>query len=174
MIVTILIGLAGGWLTARLARGAAGSYRLSLGLLALGTLVAGIHFGASMALRGKAVPANFKLYTNALTLLVFLLLRIPGIWQRVDLEVPRSGEGVGMAPGLAAVGTGLLVLTTSLWAGPSHTFGATNWVHLLQIHLLTGGSVLILGGGAWLVARWLARHAARESSTADEAVSVKT
>ncbi len=117
-------------------------------LLVLGTLLAAIQVGASLALRGKAVPANLKLYANALTLLVFLLIRLPGIWQRIGLESPLGGERTGAVSGVTAVIVGLLILTTSLWVGPSHVQEGVNWVHVLRMPLLVSGSVLFLVGGA--------------------------
>jgi hypothetical protein len=103
MIVTILIGVGGIWATIRLAKGGENVYRNSLILLLVGTVVGAVHYYASMILRGSAAPANVKLYMNALTLLLFLLLGLPGIRDRVNFD--RSGEdGVSYtAAGLTAI-----------------------------------------------------------------------
>ncbi|HET7010199.1 MAG TPA: hypothetical protein VFI11_05440 [Anaerolineales bacterium] len=146
MILTILTGIAGAWLTMRLIKSAAGSYRLSLALLLVGKFFAAVQVVASLALRGKAVPANMKLYANALTLIVFLLIKLPGIWQRVGLEDRGAPERAGTAAGMAAIAAGLLVLTTSLWVGSSHIYEGNNWVHVLRSPLLVSGSVLLLLG----------------------------
>ncbi len=158
MVVTILTGLAGVWATVRLARGTPRAYRTALALLVVGSAFAAVQVVASLALRGKAVPANFKLYTNAFTLLVFLVLRVPGIWERVRLDSPGRGGGAGLAPGLAAMAAGLLVLTTSIWAGPSHSMGGTNWTHLLLSHLLVSGCLLIGTGVSWTVVQLLRKN----------------
>jgi hypothetical protein len=158
MTATILTGIAGAWVTMRLARRLPGSYRNAMILLVLGTLLAAIQVGASLALRGKAVPANLKLYANALTLLVFLLIRLPGIWQRIGLEGPLGGEGKGAVSGVAAIVVGFLILTTPLWVGPSHVHEGVNWVHVLRLPLSASGSILILVGGACIGVSLLERH----------------
>ena len=92
MIATILIGLAGVWVTVRLIRGGPGTYRWALLTLIIGTIVAGIQVYASFVLRGKTVPANIKLYTNLLTLIYFLVLRIPSLFDRVRFDDPRESS----------------------------------------------------------------------------------
>lgn len=157
MIVTILIGLAGVWVTVRLIRGRSGAYNWALATLVVGTIVAGIQVYASFVLRGKTVPANIKLYTNLFTLIYFLVLRIPSLFDRVRFDEPEETLQTPSA-GLAAIVSGAVVTTTILWAGPSHTFQGNNWVEVLDSTLLIGGAILLLGGLVAvlrnLTARW--------------------
>ena len=146
MIVTILLGLGGVWVTVRLIRGGPGIYRWALLTLVAGTIVAGIQVYASFVLRGKTVPANIKLYTNLFTLIYFLVLRIPSLFDRVRFDEPRDTAAQTPSAGLAAIVSGSVVLTTILWVGPSHTFQGNNWVSLLDGTLVFAGLVLILGG----------------------------
>jgi hypothetical protein len=150
VVVTLLLGVGGVWIVVQLVRGARNGYRNALLFLFTGTLVGGIHMYASLALRGKAVPANMKLYINAFTLLVFLLLGLPGIRERVEFDSGGS-EGRGAAAGLAAVTVGLMVLATSIWAGPSHVYEGVNWVHVLETPLEAAGLLLALSGLALLL-----------------------
>lgn len=150
VVVTLLLGVGGAWAVIQLVRGASNSYRNAVLLLLAGTLVGGVHMYASLALRGKAVPANVKFYVNAFTLLIFLLLGLPGVRERVDFDSGGS-EDRGAAAGLAAVIVGLIVFTTSLWAGPSHAYEGVNWVQVLERSLAVGGALLVFGGLARLL-----------------------
>jgi hypothetical protein len=111
-----------------------------------------------MSLRGKAVPANFKLYANALTLIVFLFLLIPKLRSMVGFDSEDKSSSPGVAGGLAAIIVGLIVLSTQIWVGTSHTFDGHNWVEVLSTPLMISGIVLILlGVGSFF--RLLARRA---------------
>lgn len=41
---------------------------------------------------------------------------------------------------------GVVTLTTSIWAGPSHTFDGYNLVNVLQLPLWIGGGAMVLAG----------------------------
>lgn len=153
MVLTVLAGITGVWFTIKLIKGSKDSYRNAVILLAVGTALAATQVVASLILRGKAVPANMKLYANAITLVLFLGLGLPGLRRRIEFE-NRSDQGTkDLAGGLAAVVCGLLVLTTGLWVGASHTVGAENWVRVLREPLLAAGISLNLGGLRLLLRR---------------------
>ena len=156
MIVTIVIGIVNIWSTVKLVRGGENVYRSALIILVVGSIVSGIQMFASLAIRGKALPANMKFYTNLATLLIFLLLKLPGLRDQVDFSKGGGTDGA-TAGGLAAIVAGSLTLTTEYWVGSSHVFQGTNWVHVLQMPLLIGGTFLTLGGLALLV--WVAKDA---------------
>jgi hypothetical protein len=139
MIVTILVGLGGIWVTIRLAKGGDNVYRNALILLVTGTVVGAVHYYASMALRGSAAPANMKLYINIFTLLLFLALKIPGISERVNFDRSADDTVGKMAAGLTAIMIGMLVISTSLWVGNSHVFEGVNWTHVLKEFLAGSG-----------------------------------
>ena len=141
MVVTVGLGLGGVWATILLVRSRAQAYRNTLIMLAAGTLVGGIHFFTSMTLRGKAAPANMKFYINALTLIIFLLLRLPGIRERIHFT-KQDGTGE-IAGGLTALISGLLVLTTAQWVGTSHIADGMNWVLVLREPLIGMGAALL-------------------------------
>lgn len=145
MIFTVALGIAGVWATILLIRATKKSYRTALIILALGVLLGGIHYFTSMALRGKGAPANMKFYFNVLTLIVFLLLSLPGIRSRVHFSKPDGTEN--LAGGLTALSAGLLVLTTAQWVGLSHVVGSENWVYVLRDPLIGAGLALLLLAG---------------------------
>jgi hypothetical protein len=117
---------------------------------------------ASLALRGKAVPANMKLYINALTLVLFLLLRLPGIQERVNFKKSDDQGVQSVASGLTAILTGVLVLSTAIWVGSSHVQEGFNWVTVLREPLL-GSGVALTGMGIFNFLRF-ANRSSRETS----------
>jgi len=151
MIVTIIVVILCVWSTMGLMRGGKNAYRNSVILLLVGSIVAFIQFYASLQIRGKAIPANFKFYTNAITLLIFLLLRLPGIRDRVDFSEPGKGPDKATTGGLTALVTGMVVLTTAIWVGSSHIYIGNNWVDVLQLPLNVSGAILMFGGLARLL-----------------------
>jgi len=151
VVTTTLLGIAGVWATIGLSRGNKNAFRNTLILLVIGTVLGGIQMYASLALRGKALPANVKFYINALTLVVFLVYRLPVIRDRVDFSKSVDGADRTTAGGLAAIVAACIVLSTAAWAGPSHTFQGENWVHLLQTPLNVLGAILALVGLGLLV-----------------------
>ena len=158
MILTIIVGIAGVWATIVLVRGRATAYRNALIVLVIGTLLGAVQFYASMTLRGSATPANMKFFINALTLLFFLLLKLPGLRDRVDFTNPGDAETQATTSGLTAVVTGLFVLTTSIWAGPSHSIIGENWVLVLQGQLVAMGILLTIVGVRSLLRRRTLTH----------------
>ncbi len=80
-ILFVLVGLAAGVMGVRavalLVRGRKNAYRYALIALLLGTGINLIHVFASRALRGASMPLDAVLYTNVLTLVVFLSVPSP-------------------------------------------------------------------------------------------------
>jgi hypothetical protein len=153
MITTIVLGVAGVWVTIRLIQGGATAYRDAVLLLGAGTAVGAVQVFASLALRGKAVPANMKLYINAFTLVVFLLLRLPGIRERVNFSGGPDSSTQGLAPSMTAILSGALVLTTSFWVGESHIYEGFHWVDVLREPLIGSGVALVALGAILLGCR---------------------
>ena len=134
-----------------MAKGGENVYRNALILLVTGTVVGAVHYYASMALRGSAVPANMKLYINIFTLLLFLALKIPGISERVNFDRSADDTVGKMAGGLTAIMIGMLVISTSLWVGKSHVFEGVNWTHVLK-EFLAGSGLASIGIGVGTMA----------------------
>jgi hypothetical protein len=158
VVTTILIGIAGAWATYALAKGKKKAFRNTMIILVIGTILAGVQFYASMSLRGEATPANVKFLANAATLIFFLVLRIPSIWQHMDFSEPEERIDGATAGGMAAIVAGLLVLTVPSWAASSHTLNGTNWVLVLEQPLKFSGMLLVIGGVgvlAWVTIRVL-------------------
>ncbi len=150
VITTVLIGIAGAWATYALAKGKDKAFRNTIIILVIGTILGAVQFIASMQLRGEATPANVKFLINAATLVFFLVLRIPSIWQHIDFSEPKDRIDGATAGGMAAIVAGLLVLTVPTWAASSHTYEGTNWVLVIKQPLEISGLLMVIGGIALL------------------------
>lgn len=165
VVVTIAIGLAGVWATMGLNKDRKDSFRQAFVILIAGTAVAAGHYYASQTLRGSTAPANVKFYFNLLTLLVFVLLLLPGLRQKAGLSGTGGASSTSGPGAVAAIVAGGLILTTSLWAAGSHTMEGPNWVERLSTPLHLSGGLLVLGGILGLLKRLASRTFARLTSS---------
>ena len=152
-ILFVLVGIAAGIMGVRaivlLVKGTKNAYRYTLIALLLGTVINAIHMFASRALRGGSMPVDGVLYMNILTLVIFLLFRIPGIWQGVNFEKPAGGKQIGKQAASIALGTcGLLSLTIQFLMAPTHTIGGVNYSDVWHATLTVIGLALIGSGVA--------------------------
>ena len=149
VIVTTAIGIMAARAVFLLAKSKSNSYRYSIITLALGIVVGTIHMMVSRSLRGKSMPVDGVVYTTVLTLIVFLIYRIPKIWQGVDYTGRNPNENTGpMAAAITLLVTGILTLTVQYWAGPTHTWGGTNWAATFEITRILTGLSQLLGAAA--------------------------
>jgi len=152
VVITVIIGLFGIWATIQLIRGGSGVYRNALIVLLVGTVLGGIHYFTSLALRGKAAPANVKFYLNLVTLLVFLAMNLPGIRGKIDFSSRGNGKAEKTASaGMAAIVIGIIILTVFDWAAPSHSLNVENWVYVFYTPLIISGTAFLTGGLGTLV-----------------------
>jgi hypothetical protein len=155
-ILFVLIGIAAGVMGVRavvlLIKGTRNAYRYTLIALLIGTGINAIHLFASRALRGGSQPVDMVLYVNLLTLVLFLLFRIPGIWQGVNYKKPQGGKDSGKhAASIAMAACGLLALTIQFLMAPTHTIGGVNYADVWHIALtLLGAGMLLAAAGTAL------------------------
>ena len=151
VVIGILVGLAGIWTVIKLVRGGKTAYRDTLIVLLVGAVVNTIHVIASLSLRGAAAPINVVLGLNVLALLFMLYLGTPGMRKKVGFDQSADQEEKMAAGGMAAIITGLVVITTPVWAGPTHMFEGQNWVDVLLVPLFGMGTALLAFGALRLV-----------------------
>jgi len=150
MLGTIAIGVWGIWATIKLIKGAADSYWMSLYALITGVLVGGFHIYMSRMLRGKSMPVDAVVYTTILTLAIFLLFKIPAIWQGVDFANARPGDNK-KAGGAAAIVVGLFTLNVQYAMGSTHTWGGVNYADAFNTSVtVIGMGLLVLGAGLFV------------------------
>jgi hypothetical protein len=151
VFVSLAAGLFGVYSIVRLARGRRNSYNQTLIFLLVGLIASGVQYYYSLTLRGSTAPNNMRLYLTGLTLIVLLLLRLPGIWQRTGFGGGvDGGNSLRGASGLALLVCGLATITTPVWAAPTHIIDGYNTANVLFWPLLIVGALLILLGGICL------------------------
>jgi hypothetical protein len=91
------------------------------------------------------MPVDAVVYTTVLTLIVFLLLCIPFIWNSTNFERGDSKSN-RMAGGAAATLTGLLTLTIQYTIGPTHIWNGINYAKAFNTLLTAAGIGLLLLG----------------------------
>ena len=113
-----------------------------------------------------------RVYFTILTLLVFLVLRIPGIYEKVDFEI-QSSNNAGAASGAAMILAGAMTLSVQFWAGPSHVMnGGINYADAWHPVLQIVGWVLVFSGTCLLArAEWLRDG---KSTQAEELLAFET
>jgi hypothetical protein len=147
VVVTVAIGVMGVRAVVLLIQGKKNAYRYTLIALVAGTVVGIIHIVASRTLRGGSMPVDMVVYTTVVTLVVFLLFRIPGIWQGVDFEKPTGEKKSGQqAAAIALAACGLLVLAIPFVMSPTHTIGGVNYADAWRLSMRALGVALLLAG----------------------------
>jgi hypothetical protein len=168
VVISIAAALFGAYTTYQLARGKRGTFSRALIFLVIAGLASAVQFYYSLTLRGSTAPNNIRLYTTLLTLVVFLALRLPGIWQKSGLEQDQPTGGLGKPAGLAMIVCGLLTLAMPIWGAPTHVIDGVNTVNVLLIPLMGLGLALCSSGAAVLAG--LRLHSAEKPLVAGEKV----
>jgi hypothetical protein len=173
VIVTLAIGVMGIRAVFMLVKGRVNAYRYSLTTMILGILVGGIHMAVSRSLRGSSMPVDGVVYTTVLTLIVFLIYRIPGIWEKVDFERAGGEEDIGSkAASITLLLTGIQTLTVQYWAGPTHTMNGINWADAWHLSMSILGWGLVFSGVSILIFTLLSSTALSRRTTKESIHSV--
>jgi len=152
VIVGIALGVMGIRATIMLVKGADKSYRDALIVLVAGVIVGFIHIYMSRMLRGKSMPVDAVVYTTLLTLVIFLLFRIPFLWQGVDFT-KGSAKSNKPAGGAAAILLGVMTLTIQYTMASTHTWSGVNYADVFNSTMTAIGLGLLLSGAALFVPR---------------------
>jgi len=126
VIVTIAIGVLGIRAVVKLVKGHKDAYKAAMIALVAGVVVGGLHIYTSRMLRGSSMPVDAVVYTTVLTLVIFLLFRIPPIWKGVDYsKAPRKEKKI--STGVSSIIVGVLCLTIQFFMAPTHTWNGINY-----------------------------------------------
>lgn len=151
-VVTLVVGFLLAILAYAFIRGEKWAYYGSLIVLLIGFGFGLWHMYISSTGRGAVAPGNLRVIIDAAAIALLLIVRIPKIWNKLDLTKPLGykkgsyNNPIGMAFGLAGLG----LLTTPLYAGAAHTFGELNLMAVVQNELIIIG-VAMLAVGAGLI-----------------------
>ena len=145
VLTGIALGIWGIRATILLIKGDEAAYRQAVYVLVSGTVIGLIHIAASRGLRGKSMPVDAVVYTTILTLAIFLIFRIPGVWQIVNFN---RGNGKSNLPagGAAAILLGILMLTIQYTMGPTHTWNGINYANAFYLLMSTVGMICLFSG----------------------------
>jgi len=161
--VGVAAGTAGAVITYALVRGHKWAYKGALITLGIGAVMALIHNIHSSWLNEDTfseylmnMPTSMRLYITVATLVLFIVLKLPSIRKRVDVDFtkPWGGKGSKAAGGgLAAIVAGIATITTPIWANfsASHMLEGYNLVNVLRVPLMVGGGFMILLGATLLI-----------------------
>lgn len=150
VLTGIALGVWGIWATVKLVRGTSDSYKMSMQALIAGVVIGFIHIYASRALRGASMPVDAVVYTTVLTLVVFLLFRIPFLWQGVDFTKGNTKSNLP-AGGAAAILLGIMTLTIQYTMASTHTWGGVNYADAFNASMtIIGIGLLLLGAGLFV------------------------
>lgn len=150
VLTGIALGVYGIRATIMLVKGVDKSYRYALAVLIAGTVIGFIHIFASRALRGKSMPVDAVVYTTLLTLVIFLLFKIPAVWQGVDFAKAKASQNKP-AGGAAAFLLGIMTLTIQFTMGTTHTWGGVNYADAFNASMTALGiGLLLLGTGIFV------------------------
>ena len=147
VIAGIALGVMGIRATIMLIKGADKSYSDAMIALIAGVVVGFIHIYMSRMLRGSSMPVDAVVYTTVLTLVIFLLFKIPAVWQGVDFAKAKANKNKP-AGGVAAIILGILTLTIQYTMGPTHTWSNVNYADAFNASMTgIGIACLLLGAG---------------------------
>jgi hypothetical protein len=154
VIIGVILGVMGIRATVMLIKGADKAYRDAMVALIAGVIVGFIHIYLSRMLRGKSMPVDAVVYTTVLTLVIFLLFKIPAIWQGVDFAKAKASEGK-TAGGAASILVGLFTLTVQYTMGATHTWGGVNYADAFNTSMtMIGIALLLLGAGIFISVKY--------------------
>ena len=140
------IGIAGIYTIYSLVKGKKTSYRNSVILLIAGVLVAAAQMTTSQILRGNTLPVDIRFYFTLFTLIVFSIIRINPIWEKIDFFKSKSVSFQSSIISSTLLVMGIITLTTPIWAQNSHiTPSGENLINVLSIPLMILGTSFIVG-----------------------------
>lgn len=145
VLAGIVLGVFGIHATIMLVKGRDKAYMESMVVLIVGTVIGVIHILGSRALRGKSMPVDAVVYTTVVTLIIFLLFRIPSVWRIVNFAEPQAAAN-RPAGGAAAISVALLAFTIQYTMGPTHTWDHINYANAFNITMIFIGSSSMLFG----------------------------
>ena len=154
VVIKFAVGFWGIHVLYALFKGREKAYRNALIVLIIGLLVAAAQMTTSQILRGKTMPVDMRFYVTLITLLVFILIKHPSIWSKVDFTWSKSSSSKKSVIGISMLLSGIITITTPIWAISSHiTPDGYNLVNVLAVPLFyVGTSLIVLGLGTIIIA----------------------
>jgi hypothetical protein len=143
VFISVAAGVWGIFIIVKLVRGGVHLYRNTVIMLVIGAVTSGIQTAVSQSVRGSSAPVNMRFYITVFTLIVFLIFRIPSIWNRLQFDKSLKNKSSNTASGSAFFICGVITLSTYLWTNATHT---TAWIDVMRLPILAGGLVMVICG----------------------------
>jgi len=124
-----------------LIKGRHNAYRYAMISLIIGI----IHMLTSRILRGSSLPVDGVVHVTFVTLIIFLIIKIPGIWDKVDFTRSNKKEN-NFSGGISAILAGIIYLSIQYFMASTHTFNGINYANAFHITTTGFGIFLILSG----------------------------
>jgi hypothetical protein len=123
-------------------------YRDTIISLILGIIIGVIHMIVSRSLRGSSMPTDGVVYVTVLTLIVFAIFKIPGIWKELHQDGTKPDDINTTAAAFTLLLCGIAVLTAPVWGASTHIFveGGQNWANAWPTQMNLIGFLLLLAG----------------------------
>ena len=154
-ILFVVVTLAFGIMMARgallVVKGRQNAYRYAIISLVAAVLVGVIHMVVSRLLRNSSMPVDGVVYTTILTLIIFLIFKIPAVWQKVDFTKTKQKDS-DTAGGAAAIVCGAISLTIQYLLTPTHTINGINYGDAFHLTTTVLGWGLVFFGLGLIVA----------------------
>jgi hypothetical protein len=159
VIATISAGVIMARATVMLVRRKPSAYPNTITSLIAGIIIGFIHMFVSRNLRGSSMPVDAVTYSAVLTLIVFLIFKIPNVWAMVDFT-QANPEDNQKAGGAAAMASGVLAFSIQYLMASTHTMnGGTNYGDAFHTSMTIIGWGFVLGGIALILAAGIrAKH----------------
>jgi hypothetical protein len=151
VLISITAGIWGILIIVHLVRGGIKLYRNALIMLCVGVVTSGIQTAISQTVRGSSAPVNVRFFITVFTLIVFLLFRLPPLWNRILFTQSMKKKVKKNTTATSLILCGFIVLTTNIWTKPTHLAG---WIGIIRFPLLISGWFLI---GTGISLGWLHR-----------------
>ena len=148
----VALGILGLWAAVKLVRGTSDAYKMTIQVLVAGVIIGGFHIYMSRFLRGKSMPVDAVVYMTLLTLVIFLIFRIPFIWRGVDFD-KGDRKSNRMAAGVASILLGILTLTIQYTMSSTHTWDGINYANTFNMLMVSSAIGLLLLGARLLIGR---------------------
>lgn len=150
VIITIAIGVLMVRAVVKLVKGHQDGYKAALFTLIAGVLIGGLHIYTSRMLRGSSMPVDAVVYMTVLTLVFFLVIRIPPIWKGVDYsKAPRKEKKI--AAGVSSIVAGVFCLTIQYFMAATHTWSDVNYADAFHATMILSAVVCSLVGFALVI-----------------------
>ena len=146
VFVTIAISLYGIRATVQFARSRNKAYKEVLITLIAGLVVSTIHMFTSKMLRGSSMPNDMRVYVNALTLIIFLLMGLPGLRKIMGTNNDSDKKSGEAGLGIALIIMGVITLTVQFWVGNTHIINQINFADIWHKEFLIAGITMIVVG----------------------------